>query len=50
MTAPSPAGGPGSGPDLAGLGRHPAAGRSIRQIAFHLEESLYYASAVGRLG
>jgi len=33
----------------AELDRREADAWSIRQIAFHLEESLYYAEAVGRL-
>jgi hypothetical protein len=32
------------------LDRHPADAWSPRQIAFHLEESVYYANAVGKLG
>jgi hypothetical protein len=31
------------------LDEHAATARSPRQIAFHLEESLYYANAVGNL-
>jgi hypothetical protein len=33
----------------AQLDRRPAGGWSPRQIAFHLEESIYYADSVGRL-
>jgi len=34
----------------AELDRRDAGAWSVRQIAFHLQESLYYADAVGRLG